>query len=354
MAERNAIFNRIWRNLREKHGIENEDEAKSLAKKSIAENRRFVSAGGQKGKTKQVQLIDDQCLGIIPNCDIRTPFRTINGQCNNLGQPFLGAMSTPFLRFIDVDEYNPKLDFDIYLDLLENNDESSEEGGNGGKGGKGGKGAKGKGGKGGRGDLQEKYIGGNGNCARGNQKYGCPRRKELPSARTVSHNFHTDADLPSAEFTHMVAQVGQYLDHDITLTPETEAEHCCSNGTQQSDDCFPILVSENDAFYGPRDVSCLEFSRSVSYCEENGEPRTQVNVITSFVDASNVYSSDDETAKKLRSFVDGKLKTGPYNLLPIIEDSENEEGVKETAGDNNYDLSKVTKPQRWARKVASI
>ncbi len=33
------------------------------------------------------------------------------------------------------------------------------------------------------------------------------------------------------------------------------------------------------------------------------------NAITAFVDASNVYGSDDATASDLRSFTDGKLKS---------------------------------------------
>ena len=45
-------------------------------------------------------------------------------------------------------------------------------------------------------------------------------------SRQVSHNFHTDSDVPDSRITTMVMQFGQFLDHDLTLTPETEAE-CC-------------------------------------------------------------------------------------------------------------------------------
>lgn len=44
--------------------------------------------------------------------------------------------------------------------------------------------------------------------------------------------------------------------------------------------------------------------------------------VTSFLDASMLYGSDDQTAKSLRSFVDGKLKKqlGPYGktFLPNV------------------------------------
>ncbi len=49
--------------------------------------------------------------------------------------------------------------------------------------------------------------------------------------------------------------------------------------------------------------TCLEFTRSEPFCEENESKfRRQFNAITAFVDASNVYGSDQETADGLREF----------------------------------------------------
>ena len=67
--------------------------------------------------------------------------------------------------------------------------------------------------------------------------------------------------------THMHTQWGQFLDHDITLTPEEEVHDCCTthNVSHLNSQCFPIHVDKTDSFYFNqtvnRNVSCLEFSR---------------------------------------------------------------------------------------------
>ena len=61
--------------------------------------------------------------------------------------------------------------------------------------------------------------------------------------------------------THMLTQWGQFLDHDITLTPEEEM-HCCSTEDVAAG-CFPIRIGGQDSFYSPRNETCLDFSRYV-------------------------------------------------------------------------------------------
>ena len=45
----------------------------------------------------------------------------------------------------------------------------------------------------------------------------------------------------------MVMQFGQFLDHDITLTPEDEVHGCCTEDAASGvPGCFPILIPEAD------------------------------------------------------------------------------------------------------------
>ena len=103
---------------------------------------------------------------------------------------------------------------------------------------------------------------------------------QLPNPRLVSANFHSDSDIPDSTVTHMVTQMGQFLDHDITLTPETHAEECCEH-PDEDENCFPIPLPSVDPFYSSRSdgaVSCLEFTRSTAFCSEDHDEEREDEV----------------------------------------------------------------------------
>ena len=103
----------------------------------------------------------------------------------------------------------------------------------------------------------------------------------------------------------------QFLDHDITATPE---------GEENADISIPM----GDPLFDPfmTGVQLMHFTRSET-AENSGnganDPREQMNQLTAWIDGSVVYGSDEDRAQWLRSGVHGKLKSyqGPRGeLLP--------------------------------------
>ena len=118
----------------------------------------------------------------------------------------------------------------------------------------------------------------------------------------------------------MTAQWGQFLDHDITLTPENDA-HCECDDVDNDEACFLIPIPSTDPFYSKLSSppTCLHFTRSTAFCTSS--PREQFNLITSYIDGSNIYGSDQTTVDLLREFSGGELTTSVEyeSMLPDID-----------------------------------
>lgn len=86
----------------------------------------------------------------------------------------------------------------------------------------------------------------------------------------------------------------------------TESKDCCTTGVQDND-CFTIPIPNPDRFYSwvNNTAKCLNFVRSTPICRVN--VREQFNDLTAYIDASNVYGSEQEMAALLRTYRDGRL-----------------------------------------------
>ena len=141
---------------------------------------------------------------------------------------------------------------------------------------------------------------------------GSPAAPDEPSAREISNDvFAQDHEVPCAtNVSDYLWQWGQFIDHDMDLTPTT-------NPAER----FDIQVPLGDPFFDPDSTGTqiIELDRSI-YQMVNGI-RQQVNADTAFIDASQVYGSDEARAQELRTLDGtGKLKSSDGDLLPYNVD----------------------------------
>ena len=154
-----------------------------------------------------------------------------------------------------------------------------------------------------------------------------PSGYRRPSARLISERLCAQADGESIpnEFgaTDFVWQWGQFLDHDLDETPLAAPA-----------EAFPIEVPAGDPWFDPSGSGSqvITMNRSAYISDVHGV-RHQVNAITAFIDGSNVYGSDEERARALRTLDgSGKLRTTPSIHGPLLP--YNTEGFPNAGGDS--------------------
>ncbi len=137
---------------------------------------------------------------------------------------------------------------------------------------------------------------------------GQPSGTQRPSPRRISNLICGQAEsTPNAHGASSYLWAwGQFLDHDITETP-----------TADPAEPFDILVPVGDPYFDPggTGTQTIPLNRS-SYDLRRGR-REQVNAITSFIDGSQVYGSDEERAEGLRTMDGtGRLRVSAGDFLP--------------------------------------
>lgn len=147
-----------------------------------------------------------------------------------------------------------------------------------------------------------------------------PSGADRPNARAISNAVCVQVGSVKDEhgLTDFVWQWGQFIDHDIDLTPDSSGE------------AFNITVPNGDPVFPDGSVIPLNRSKYDSATGTDGSnPRQQMDVITSYLDGSNIYGSDSGRADWLRSTdptKKGQLKvsSSPYgDLLPFNDGSQN-------------------------------
>uniref|UniRef100_A0A2M4DQF3 Putative oxidase/peroxidase n=1 Tax=Anopheles darlingi TaxID=43151 RepID=A0A2M4DQF3_ANODA len=198
------------------------------------------------------------------NCNTSSPYRTLDGSCNNLQNPSWGAANTVYERLIAAD----------YGDGVK----SPRKATNG---------------------------------------------ADLPSARTISMKLFGDENVLEPAFTLLSMQFGQLVAHDMGfIRGGADILPCCSGGKLVSNPvprCYPIPVASDDPVMGSAGVQCLDFLRTITDCDtvpsscSNNKKAEQINSATSFLDLSLVYGNSVEENTPLRQFTGGLMKVERRN-----------------------------------------
>ncbi|MBT8207905.1 MAG: hypothetical protein KJO18_06505 [Acidimicrobiia bacterium] len=137
-----------------------------------------------------------------------------------------------------------------------------------------------------------------------------PAGPDRPSPRLISNLVvaQNGDDIPNTlGLSDFMWQWGQFLDHDIDETPITTPG-----------EALDILVPAGDPWFDPQGTGTVAIPLDRSAWELVDGVRQQVNNITAYIDASNVYGSEEERTHELRAFDGtGRMKTSAGDLLPF-------------------------------------
>lgn len=127
----------------------------------------------------------------------------------------------------------------------------------------------------------------------------------------------------SINHTNMATVFGQFFTHDITLTMHKDVStssciECFSAGTE----CYGIPVNVTDYEFIESNIHCIPMKRATR-CQR-GSDEEQINIATSYIDASHIYGNNDGELRRVRGNPpepNGQLLTAHFsdaNLKPLL------------------------------------
>ena len=212
-------------------------------------------------------------------------FRTLDGSGNNIANPNWGQAQTPLLRLLKDAGGNSINAYDDGVSVPRGGDTSN------------------------------------------------PSANPLPSARAVSNavNIEVNPVSNSAGATDWLWQWGQFIDHDLDLSKAAYPA-----------EPFNIQVPPGDPSFDPGSTGSQEIPMDRSeHTTGTSGVREQVNAITSYLDASQIYGSDTSRALALRDVGnDGRMRmeAGTNGEFMLIKNTGGLDNANDS-GDTNLYLS---------------
>ena len=208
------------------------------------------------------------------NCDPAYPYRTYDGTCNNYKYPWWGKSHSPLKRLL-----TPA--YDDYLN-----------------------------------EPRSKSVSGAG----------------LPNPRLIAMKIHAPRDEYS-KFSNLVPHFAQFVDHDCTLTSLTsnyQGEPINCDCEDKNPECINIKTPKEDKLN--KDQDCMVTPRSgATYRKLDCKlgHREQLNMLTHYLDMSQIYGSDIEKNLGLRTLKGGLLNstTNKINKKAYLPIDQNKKGT---------------------------
>ncbi|CAK1579404.1 unnamed protein product [Parnassius mnemosyne] len=191
-------------------------------------------------------------------------YRSFDGTCNNLENPFWGAAKEPYAELVN----------NSYADGVHKFPETSNN-------------------------------------------------EQLPNPRAISLLVFPDKNIIDYKWNLNTMQWGQIITHDMSFSGRTTLINnnpvtCCDSEGQLTSEsgnnpfCAPIIIPENDFVNKADGRECMEFVRTVSTkdidCTSSKSPSFPINEVTSYLDLSLTYGNSKKQADSLREGRGGRLK----------------------------------------------
>jgi len=130
---------------------------------------------------------------------------------------------------------------------------------------------------------------------------GISKPRSGPNPRELSNAFFKSKKILPFNHTPFLTAIVQFIMHDVALSLYDK-------------DSFDIEVPKCDDFfdskcYGNVTLPLRKTTAVPGTGTSKENPKEQINGATSWLDLSPLYGTNEEVARKLRSFVGGKLKT---------------------------------------------